>query len=83
MKISKIKKKLDKLFGVDSEDSNDENIESMKTLVELLKQKEVKFNEKLLLTESEEDIQTIKQKLSLIKKQIKKAEAHLTQLNEE
>ena len=77
MKISKIKKKLDKLFGIESEDNN----EDMKMLVNLLKEKETKFIDRLVLTENEDEVQAIKQKVSLIKKQIKKAEQHIELLS--
>ena len=79
MKISKIKKKLDELFGVELDDTAG-SIESMKVLVDMLFQKESKLKGRLEAADDEEDIQAIKQKLVLVKKQLKKAQLHINDL---
>jgi hypothetical protein len=71
MKISKIKKKLDKLFGGSSKAESD-SVENMRLLVELLKEKEIKLKEKKEKADDEE-VQVLKRKLKLIKKQLFKA----------
>lgn len=82
MKISKIKKKLEKLFGGKPKD-NEENIECMLTLIDLLKEKQRKLKSKLELAEQDEDKQDIKRKLKLVKKQLLKADEHIVKLRAE
>lgn len=75
MKISRIKEKLDELLGVTptKNESNKKSLESIDKLILQLKDKEIKFQERLASSENEDETLKLTRKLKLIKKQLAKA----------
>ena len=83
MKISRIKEQLDELLGVTpkKEESLKKSLKNIDKLIHQLKEKEIKFQERLNSSSDEEEIQKLKRKLKLINKQLSKAADYQHNLN--
>ena len=79
MKISRIKEKLDTLLGVSppsEEESTQKTLKNIDKLIQVLQDKNNKIQEKLKATDDKEEQKKHKRKLTLIKKQLMKADEY-------